>query len=685
MIEQEEFEFRARAEREFAQTQGGAALGNPNIAAQGALANRGNTSNLKDTFRDIGTAGGVGGVMGYFSPEIVTAIGGGLRMIPHPIAQTGGAALMGAAPALRASRGMAAGAGAISGVASEISGKTAEAMGAGPVAAEGARLVGGGLTTETLTLGKEFIKNVWARMPSFSIETKAAKEAVKNILNKMEQDPLTLTEQERKFVEDQVAQLRGPQGKTDEPLKQIGSIMGAEGQRVLQDADRKMIAAQAKAAGMRPVSGQAPVEMADIGESLQVTINTRYKGALEARDKEFKATQQVRDQLVAAREQANQFVNKTPEYDSVVRELQAELASGKRSPSVQASYQKILNDLTNPEKDVFGQPKPLSFQALDDVRRKLGDAFRGKPAEGYDAIGEQAAKNLYGEVSNIQVKFAGGDKGPQRKLLDDYAERTEGLNIFSSKYGKKATALDQYREDTFANDPSGLPAAYFKTRASVQALKELTGNPAQVNHAALEFANKELAGKDASAVRKWLSVNSEWLAETGVTRKLIDNYASGLEAAERSMTNAQAFAKQAERDSNMLTRNALPAQRAVELIKSGDVELWSKVAPVVAKSPQAKKQMVEAVRQVIADQATSKSTPDFFARKVRPFLEGSGIANKAEMDFIKSRLDDIGTLNIPDPEKLGMMKRLLLNSVGGWAASAVGRGATWSHDKLVPQ
>lgn len=695
MNEQEEFEFRARAEREFAQTQGGAALGNPNITAQGVSANRGNMGNLKETVRDIGTSGVIGGVMGYFSPEIVTALGGGLRMVPHPIAQTGGAALMGAAPLLRAGRGVAAGAGAISGLASETSGKTAEAMGAGPVVAEGARIVGGGLTSETINLGKEFIKNVWARMPSFSIETKATKEAVKAILNKLETAPDTLTEVERKYVESQVAQLRGSQGKTDQPLEQVGSIMGAEGQRVLQDADRKMIAAQAQAAGVKaPGAGST---MADVGGDLQNTINTRYKAAIDARKKSYASNEKQRDTVVAQRENAGQTIDTTPEYKSLVASLKAELKPGLHSPDVAADFENILNQITTKSKkteqpfgglgaDPFaslGEKKPpVSFNQIDEVRRQLGEVFRGKPPEGYKAIDAATARRYYERLSDLQANYAGP---AQRNLLDDYAKRTEGLEVFSSKYGKKSTALDQYREDTFATDPSSLPAAYFKTKASVQALKELTGSQAKVNNAALEYANRELAGKDAAGVRKWMTTNAEWLAETGATRKLIDNYASGLEAAERSLASAQAFAKQAERDSNLLTRNALPAQRAVELIKSGDAELWSKVAPAVAKSPQAKKQMVEAVRQVIADQATAKSTSDFFSRKVRPFLEQSGIASQAEMDFIKSRLDNIALLNIPDSEKLGMAKRLLLNSVGGWAASAVGRGTTWSHNKVVPE
>jgi hypothetical protein len=447
--------------------------------------------------------------------------------------------------------------------------------------------------------------------------------------------------------------------------------MGNEADRMVDSASRQQIAAIQQAAGVK-VPGQGR-QMADVGGDLQSTINTRYKGALDTRRAEYSANEKARDAVVSQREGAGNYVSSTPEYQAVVADIQKQMQG--RSPSVQAGFQKVLSEL-------YEDGKPITFQRLDDVRRKLGDAFRGKPAEGYDAIGEQAAKELYGRVSNIQKQYAGQS---QAKLLDDYADRTEGLNIFSSKYGKKSTALDQYREDTFANDPSGLPAAYFKTRASVQALKELTGSAAKVESAALEFANKELAGEKASGVRSWLGKNSEWLAETPATRRIVDNYATKLEGVERSTKNAAEFATQASKDAAILTKQSLPAQRAVDLINSGDTALWAKVIPAIQQSPQAKTQMVNAVRQVVADQATAKATGDLFSRNIRPFIEGSGIGTKAEMDFIAQKLASIQAMQIPEAEKLGIAKRILLQSASGWASSAAGRGIEWSRAKLVPQ
>lgn len=690
----------------FNSTPGGAAVGNPNIEKQGRLGIRSGPFDTKG-LATIGEAGVLGGAFGAMSKEILTGAGNVIGSFPQPAARTIGGFLKGAGQVIgTGGRAAPAAAGVVMGAGGETAGQTAEMMGAGPVTAEVARFVGGGLSPSLVNAGIQAMKWVISMPTMASPEVKISKEVAKQLLAHLEKEPASLTDIERKYLDDQIAAIRGPAGKTNEPLEKVGSIMGDEGKRLMDEADSRMIVAQAKAAGAKLPPG---AEMADVGGDLQKTINTRFKGALEARSAAYTANEKARDAIVSQRETAGSFVNSLPEYQAVVNELRAQLANEevmKRSPSVQASYQKILNDLTNPETteptkkmvqsglnldlvEVPGANKPISFQALDDVRRKLGDAFRGKPAEGYDAIGEKAAKDLYGKVSNIQEQFAGGKGGPQRKLLDDYAAKTEGLEKFSSKYGKKSTALDQYREDTFATDPSTLPGAYFKTRASVQALKELTGNQAQVNHAALEFANKELAGKDAAGVRTWLSKNSEWLSETGPTRTLIDRYATKLEGVERSMANVTDFAKQAAKDSSMLTRQSLPAQRAVDLIKSGDTELWSKITPAIMQSPQAKTQMVQAVKQVVADQATGKGTIDLFSRNIRPFIEGSGIGTKAEMDFIAQKLAAIQEMKVPEAEKLSIAKRIILQAAGGWAATAAARTGVatygWTKEKMVPE
>ena len=683
----------SQAQSLFKETPGGAAVGNPNLERYGAKAMR-DSGNL-DPLVAIGGATGIGAGLGAASKEILTGAGNVLGGFPQPFAQTAGRFLKGAGQVIGAGgRTAPAVAGAISGATSETAGQIAEAAGAGPVTAEAARIAGGAISPIPDAVVMEVLQK-YVKTPALSLMSKFKKETALSILDKFNKNPNALSDQERKFIESEVAAIRGGP-KSNEPLENVGSIMGSEADRLVDSGDRQIIAALQKSAGVKAPGGR---QMADVGGDLQSTINTRYKGALDQRKAEYVKNEQARDAIVAQREGAGNTIDTTPEYQKLVAGLKAELKPGLHSPDVASDFEHILKQIStksqeakppfggmgnDPFAEVAEKKPPVSFQQLDEVRRQLGEVFRGKPPEGYKAIDAETARKYYAQISELQKKYAGE---PQSKLLDDYASRTEGLEKFSSKYGKKSTALDQYREDTFATDPSTLPAAYFKTRASVQALKELTGDSAKVNMAAVDFANRELSGKDAPAVREWMGKNAEWLAETPVARRLVDNYATKLEVAERSLKNANDFADLAAKDAKLLTRQSLPAQRAVDLIKSGDTELWAKVTPAIAQSPQAKKTMVEAVRQVVADQATSKGTGDLFSRNIRPFLEGSGIASKSEMDSIAQNLTRIQEMKVPEAEKLGIMKRMLLQGAGGWAASAAGRGmsAGYNYATGVPQ
>lgn len=683
-------ETQAAIREKFGLTSGGAATGNPSIAAQGRKGLGLGGRNL-DPLVEIGGATAIGAGLGAASKEILTGIGTGIGALPYPVARTVGGFLRGAGQVIGAGgRAAPTAAGALSGAIGETSGQAADmAFPDSTVLPELTRFVAGGI-------GPESVKIVPAAFKALKSPLTTAQDVMRWIQQATGKE-VGPSSAQAKYIEEQVAALRGGE-KTNQPLEEVGSLMGERGRNLMDFGDQQLIAAQQRAAGVK-APGQAR-ELADIGGELQGTINTRYKGALETRSSEYKQNEERVKNLVNFKEGNGRYVSQLPEYEALVNELSAKLDSKVTNipASQQGGYRKMVDDLRNANPDARypdleggtttlpDGTSPMSFEALDRIRRKLGEAFRGKPAEGYEAIGAAEAKELYRRVSDIQKRFAGNG---QTKLLDDYADRTEGLNIFSSKYGKKATALDQYREDTFANDPTGLPSAYFKTRASVQALKELTGSQPQVNAAALEYANKQLAGKDAAGVRQWLSSNAEWLAETGPTRTLIDRYATKLEAVEKSVKNAQEFATQATKDSAMLTRQALPAQRAVDLIKSGDTELWEKAIPAIVQSTQAKTQMVNAVRQVIADQATAKATTDLFSRNIRPFIEQSNIGTRAEMDFIAEKLANIAAMNVPEAEKLGWMKRILLQAASGWSAGAAARAGDksyqWSKEKVVPE
>ena len=82
-------------------------------------------------------------------------------------------------------------------------------------------------------------------------------------------------------------------------------------------------------------------------------------------------------------------------------------------PISEAQYKRLakkglkVEERNSPDGPVYFRIFPNSFEALDDVRRKLGDAAFNKSEEGYGALGQNIAKDLYSKVSAIQLKYAG--------------------------------------------------------------------------------------------------------------------------------------------------------------------------------------------------------------------------------------------------------------------------------------
>lgn len=661
------------AKSQFGSTSSGAAIGNPNLRRQGDKQIR--AFGGLGPLIDIGGAATLGGALGAVAPEIVSGAGKIAGAFPQTRAL--GTFLENMAPPLRAAgRASTATAGAVSGAAGETAGQLAEVAGAGSGTAEAARLVGGGLGPEPLNATTYMLKKYLAT-PALSFGSKIKKEALKVILGKLEGDgPKTLTAQEQAYVDGVTAELRGGP-KTDAPLEAVGTAMDAYGTNKVHVATLGQGNADSALNSIGRVAPIAPAEMADTGGRLRAAITGRNASLKTALENQYEANEKARNAIVSANEAAGKFINKTPEFDALVNDLKSNLEAGKRSPDVQGTYKHILGQITSGGTDVFGQPKPISFQALDDVRRNLGEVFRGRPPEGYAAIAADDARKYYAKISDIQKRYAGA---PQEQLLDDYARGKEGLEPFISAKGRKATALDRYDDKQFATDASTLPDAYFKNRASVQALKSLTGNDALVNRAALEYVNKKLEGASSKEVDAFMRKNSEWLAEFPLARKLIENHGGKLVEAERGVAQASEFAKQAAATNTALMGSRFPADRVRNLVQSGNADLWEMAGPAIAASPEGKANVLSAVRQVLADKPMP---PEQFSRQLRPALKRSGLADDTALDLIESKLRDIKEMKIPEAEKLGIYRRVLLQSIGGYAASGTARGSVEAA-KAVP-
>ena len=293
--------------------------------------------------------------------------------------------------------------------------------------------------------------------------------------------------------------------------------------------------------------GDKTKELTDIGNALRTAATAREDALRTAASTAYKKTQAEVLAQVAKLEKANIRVDSMPAYKALVADLRSQLLPGKHSPEVAAAYQKILTQITSAEPKPLGAlaqmqqelsgaatsaPAPVSFQAIDDARRMLGEAFRGQPAEGYAAIGEAAMKKYYPMLSKVQKDFA-GEK--QAQLLDDYATSRPGLEVFISKAGKKVTGIDPKTKEQFLTDPASITTTFFKSPTQFNSLVEMVGGRALAVKAARDYAANQLSAKQTSKeIETWMTTNRDFLKSVPEVRNAVLQHKNALATSERA-------------------------------------------------------------------------------------------------------------------------------------------------------
>ena len=89
-------------------------------------------------------------------------------------------------------------------------------------------------------------------------------------------------------------------------------------------------------------------------------------------------------------------------------------------------------------------------------------------------------------------------------------------------------------------DPAQLPGQFFKSRRSVQELKEFSGNPALVESAARRHVGNEISGMTKpEQVRTYLRNNEDWLQEVPAVRQELSQLADRLQRGETTRSLAR--------------------------------------------------------------------------------------------------------------------------------------------------
>jgi hypothetical protein len=719
------------------------------------------SKNLIDRAKDVATSAGFGAVAGAFSPEIAYGTGQVLEKVPYKPAQMAGRAMKSASLGMTGAKQRAVGslAGGFSGATGETAGQVAELAGAPAPIAESARVLGSLAPIEILTSGARGTAALLRKFSPTAANTSmllrsvmddvgaanlagAKREEVMRRINELRQAPFTTDAQKKLFdvLAKDVQTMTGSASQEAQALERSGTREGLEAQRRAKGfaglsgevTETKATILQRAKDSLRNL-GDATRELSDVGRTLRDRIVARFDEQSLNRSNAYLEQKKIRDDAVRAKEDNGILVNSLPEFKTMISDLRSKLLIGqeaRKQTTAPVTEKGLLNAYNNIYEAVSGRrvmagvneqgnpvykTYPSSFEALDAVRRKLGDVAFGKEVAGYEGLTRKVAEDYYIKLSNIQSKYAGE---AQDVLQRDYEIASRLIDKFKTKAGAKATAMDRIDATKFASDDKALPGTFFNSRQSVADAIELVGDAALVERQAADFVAKNLNGKDASAARTWITSkqNSDFLSALPNVRRSAEAYITNLERAEARAVGATKVEKrlgveqkqaareageapkvgaqeagkvtqQAQKEADRILGTAEPAARVSEIILSGDRTLWDRIAPAIAAAPKGREILGESVRQVLADRATQGvfGAMRFYETSLKDSLLRTGLIGRREADQISRQLDEIASVSISEAEKLTFMGRLIKNAIVGYAVPRVGTGTVNSIGDAINQ
>jgi hypothetical protein len=214
-----------------------------------------------------------------------------------------------------------------------------------------------------------------------------------------------------------------------------------------------------------------------------------------------KADEELKGSLSAAsqKEASGQAFKDSSGMQDFLKFIDGKLAK-ETDPSLRAQLQTVKESLYGKEGGVVP-----SFESSETIRRKIGDAAFGVPEEGYAAIGQNLARDLYGKLSNSMKAF--------EPSFSDYLERykrlSETIEASGTRLGKSLGAMEKDAQAYHATEASLLPDRAFRNGESVKTLIDALGGNKQPVMAAAErwVAGKIAEAGNAEKARKFLTSN----------------------------------------------------------------------------------------------------------------------------------------------------------------------------------
>ena len=279
---------------------------------------------------------------------------------------------------------------------------------------------------------------------------------------------------------------------------------------------------------------EKPSSISHVGETIQKKVDKTL--AKHVKERGPKAQKLFKTYLAKGKESEGAILE---DYKKGLAEYYAEgVSSGKLSPEEAKAIHQAADRITGraPEMgSAKGEKVAPGIEALEKERRFWNDVADGYDVKGAEAIPAAAAKDIAKLLEKAIKKYASKEFDA---AMTGYKELSAPINKFNTALGKKVTAkAGEFLPEIAKTDPAAVPRTFFKTRRSVQELKELTGDPKFAEAAAKSHVANDLASATkAEQVTEYLQKNKDWLQEFPGLQKELTAAAKTIKSGEHAKT-----------------------------------------------------------------------------------------------------------------------------------------------------
>jgi hypothetical protein len=338
-----------------------------------------------------------------------------------------------------------------------------------------------------------------------------------------------LSQQQAKITAEQEAQ------KTRQTMAETaGTKAEAKGGRSLRELAG--VRTLPEAGGFKPIP-QTPTQ---VGNFIREQAENFVKSIKTQRDAAAKTSFANAKNEASLKQSLGQYVDTAP----LTAEIDQLIAKGGSTDYIR-SISQLKGDLAATK----------DFEGLEIIRRRLGDAAYGLPEEGYKAIGQGFAKEMYkslaGQMRSYSSDFA--------KYLDDYKKLSKTIEAHGTKVGKGLTETQDAAGKYYAKTAEQVANDIFSSPEKYKTFVDAVGGNKQIAEAAARryFAGLAETAKTPKAVEDLLRKSRAVLDEMPAVRKEItDRYLGSLKQSERRATAASQISEQSQAAQKAMTKQA---------------------------------------------------------------------------------------------------------------------------------